>query len=213
MNISKINNTQSIGSYVNTKFNAAVNAKTASEKAETSKAFISSQEDMMKAEADRIREQNETSELDRILNKYVSGQKLTPGELSYLAKHNPEKYKEVAEVMRQREELERQMKNSGSKDRAEIAYAMTVSSLSSSLKSSSAGNGSGTTEVLAKHYNNAYHEFKNSKEYADLPGVSADEKEKDKYAGKKKRENGETYGLPIQSAYAPETAVSFNAIA
>ncbi len=57
--------------------------------------------------------------LKKILSKFRAGHKLTPAELQYLAKNAPDMYQKVVQIQRQREQLEEEIKNAGSKEEAQ----------------------------------------------------------------------------------------------
>ncbi len=59
------------------------------------------------------------SKLNRILNKFRAGHKLTPAELQYLEEKAPEIYQKVVQIQKQREQLEQEIKNSDSKEEAQ----------------------------------------------------------------------------------------------
>lgn len=58
--------------------------------------------------------------LERILNKFRSGKKLTAGELSYVARKAPEMYQKIVSVMQRREQLERRLESATKEEAAKI---------------------------------------------------------------------------------------------
>lgn len=62
---------------------------------------------------------NSDSKLNRILNKFRAGHKLTPAELQYLEEKAPEIYQKVVQIQKQREQLEQEIKNADSKEEAQ----------------------------------------------------------------------------------------------
>ncbi|MCI8668044.1 MAG: hypothetical protein HFI34_00765 [Lachnospiraceae bacterium] len=61
----------------------------------------------------------ENKRLQEICSKFRAGKELTAEELEYLAKHSPEMYKEVKEIMMEREAMELQMKLAKTKQEVE----------------------------------------------------------------------------------------------
>ncbi|GHU45403.1 hypothetical protein FACS1894120_0120 [Clostridia bacterium] len=131
--------------------------------------------------AEHLKETAETSEgdkqLQKILEKFNGGQKLTPSELSYLSTKDPQTYQHVADVTRRREALEQQMKEAKTKDGVNQAYAAAIQSVLTDR-----GAGGAPDEVLIKHLNNAYHEYSGTKKYAAKPNESQLAEEEKKLA-------------------------------
>lgn len=67
------------------------------------------------------------SKLNRILNKFRAGRKLTPAELQYLEEKAPEMYQKVVQIQKQREQLEQEVKNADSKEEAQEIVSDKIS--------------------------------------------------------------------------------------
>ncbi len=78
----------------------------------TEKPDMNAEQSYEQAMIEDFKEQHspENKRLQEIYNKFRAGKELTAEELEYLAKHNPEMYKEVKEIMMEREAMELQMK-------------------------------------------------------------------------------------------------------
>lgn len=76
------------------------------------KSDVSAEQSYEQALIEDFKEQHspENNRLQEIYNKFKAGKELTVEELEYLAKHSPEMYKEVKEIMMEREAMELQMK-------------------------------------------------------------------------------------------------------
>lgn len=73
---------------------------------------VNAEQSYEQAMIEDFKEQNspENKRLQEIYNKFRAGKELTVEELEYLAKHNPQMYKEIKEIMMEREAMELQMK-------------------------------------------------------------------------------------------------------
>jgi hypothetical protein len=69
--------------------------------------------------------------LERIINKFKSGKKLSSGELSYLAQKSPEMYNKVVRIMKQREMLEQRLEKAQSKEEAAEIIRQEMQAISS----------------------------------------------------------------------------------
>lgn len=76
------------------------------------KTDINAEQSYEQAMIEDFKEQHspENKRLQEIYNKFRAGKELTAEELEYLAKHDPKMYKEVKEIMMEREAMELQMK-------------------------------------------------------------------------------------------------------
>lgn len=100
-------------SYMQSPFDG-VSIYTGGKKTETKKvqkAASSPEEAFANHTIEKFQEENDpqAKRLERILSKFRGGKELSPSELEYLAKHAPEAYKEVCEVLKEREQLEREL--------------------------------------------------------------------------------------------------------
>lgn len=69
--------------------------------------------------AEQIRKETEkqaAKELNRILNKFRSGKKLTGMEMDFVAKHSPETYPKILRITQERRAMEAEMKQADSKE-------------------------------------------------------------------------------------------------
>ncbi len=76
------------------------------------------------------------SKLNRIINKFRAGHKLTQEELQYLQEKAPELYQKVVRIQKQREQIEQEIKNSDSK---EEARKMVTDKISMCMKTCDSG--------------------------------------------------------------------------
>lgn len=67
--------------------------------------------------------------LQRIINKFKSGKKLTSGELSYLAKAAPDIYQKVLRIMQRREQLEKRLEEASSKEEVQAIMMQEMQSV------------------------------------------------------------------------------------
>jgi hypothetical protein len=134
---------------------------------------------MMQPESRMTEEQKKAYE-DKIYQKARNGEKLTPSELEYIRRTNPEMYIRIKRVQMQREMLERKLKNCKSKKEVEEVYMQSMSSI---------GKKDPDREMLYRAYQKVTMDFKKTLKYKSLPEVEEDEKEK---GGRKKkqRDNG-----------------------
>lgn len=107
----------------------------------------------------------------RVYAKARSGQKLTPDEMSFLARTNPELYQKVLRAQRIRREMESRLKNCRSKQEAQEVFASFVGSISEKDPD---------RDMIIQALNQAFREFQESGEYQRLPDTEEDEKEQKK---------------------------------
>lgn len=132
---------------------------------------------------------NKDTKAESIMNKFRSGKKLSPDELSYLAASNPEYYKEVVKVMQEREALERQMKAAKTKEQVANVYMNALNA--ASVK---AENGASAEEITAElnQLSNAKQEYVQSAEYRHKPDRTLEENDIRKKVQEKEREDEKT---------------------
>ena len=114
-NIQPTTNTPILPNPASSHYNVATttnnNASITSSSNKTSKAFGNI----------RIAEPSEKDyKLERILRKFRSGKKLTPGELSYVARKAPEMYQKIVSVLQRREQLEKRLETATKEEAAKI---------------------------------------------------------------------------------------------
>ncbi len=116
----------------------------------------------------RINEPSEKDyKLERILRKFRSGKKLTPGELSYVARKAPEMYTKIVSVMQRREQLERRLETATKEDAAQI-MAEQMGSIENIVDDFE-------KEATANHLREVFNEFFSTKS----PDSEEDEEESD----------------------------------
>ncbi len=96
----------------------------------------------------------------RIYAKARSGQRLTPDEMSFLARTNPELYRKVLRAQRIRREMESRLKNCRSKQEAQEVFSSFVESISEKDPD---------RDMIIQALNQAFREFQESGEYQRLP--------------------------------------------
>ncbi len=96
----------------------------------------------------------------RIYAKAYSGQKLTPDEMRFLARTNPELYHKVLRAQAARRELERRLRNCSSKQEAQEVFADAISSVSEKDPD---------RDMILQALRQAFREFTESGEYQKLP--------------------------------------------
>lgn len=101
----------------------------------------------------------------RVYAKARSGQRLTPDEMNFLARTNPELYRKVLRAQRMRQELESRLKNCRSKQEAQEVFTAAVESISEKDPD---------RDMILQALNQAFREFKESGEYQRLPDKAED---------------------------------------
>jgi hypothetical protein len=129
--------------------------------------------------------------LERIINKFRAGQKLTGGELSYLAENAPDIYNKVLRVMMRREQLERRLEQARTAEEAakivaeemqaiagiggedDFEKTATLNHLRDAYNKHLSGGSFNGTEAIS-HYNKfaskAYHDYKRPRRSTDESG-------------------------------------------
>ncbi len=74
--------------------------------------------------------------LQRIINKFKAGKKLTSGELTYLAEKAPEMYQKVLRIMQKREQLEKRLEEADSKEEVQSIMMQEMQSIENFCASS-----------------------------------------------------------------------------
>ncbi|NBI91594.1 hypothetical protein D3Z45_13695 [Lachnospiraceae bacterium] len=96
----------------------------------------------------------------KVYAKARSGQRLTPEEMSFLARTNPELYRKVLRAQTLRRELESRLKNCKSKQEAQEVFSAAVGSISEKDPD---------RDMIIQALNQAFKEFKKSGTYENLP--------------------------------------------
>lgn len=104
----------------------------------------------------------------RVYAKARSGQRLTPDEMSFLARTNPELYRKVLRAQRMRKELESRLKSCRSKQEAQDVFAAAIESVSEKDPD---------RDMIIQALNQAFREFQESGEYQRLPERAEEEEE------------------------------------
>lgn len=110
----------------------------------------------------------ENRKISQIYYKFVGGKKLTAEELNYLAEYSPELYKQVREIMMERQALEMRMKMAKTKLEVQEA-AMDTLNYAKKTGESKEQEEAGATKAMARSNQlfNAYREFTASPEYKE----------------------------------------------
>ncbi len=128
----------------------------------------------------------------KVYAKARSGQRLTPEEMSFLARTNPELYRKVLRAQMLRRELESRLKNCKSKQEAQEAFSAAVGSISDKDPD---------RDMIIQALNQAFKEFKESGAYEMLPDTREEaENEKKPHKTMEYVRNGNGY----QEAYLTE---------
>lgn len=104
----------------------------------------------------------------RVYAKARSGQRLTPDEMSFLARTNPELYRKVLRAQRMRKELESRLKSCRSKQEAQDVFAAAIESVSEKDPD---------RDMIIQALHQAFREFQESGEYQRLPERADEEEE------------------------------------
>ena len=116
---------------------------------------------------DSFKEQNTPQDrrIKEIYNKFKAGKELSPAEIDYLAKNSPDLYKEVREIMQEREAMELKMKMA--ETQAEVT-SICMNEMTKVQSMLSAGDAEGQSEKLMARANqiaDAQQKFMASAEY------------------------------------------------
>lgn len=108
-----------------------------------------------------LQKTREASKLNEVVSKFKSGQKLTPSEMEYLAKHSPELYEKAIRILEERKALERQLRSAKTKQEAAQILQTALHVVEKT--------GGDEFEVVSKanHFHRAYAEFVAGKEDED----------------------------------------------
>lgn len=105
---------------------------------------------------------------NQIYYKFIGGKELSTDELSFLAKNEPELYKEVREVMLERQAMEMRLKTAKTKMEVASVHMNEISKIKDGM-----GNGEKATKKMARvtQTDSAFQEFTASVEYRELEDV------------------------------------------
>ena len=107
----------------------------------------------------------------RISNKLKTGKKLSPDELDYLRRTNPQLYMQVMRIQMDREVLEKKLKNCKSKEEAEDLIFTQMNSLNKK---------DANYELKSKSLQDTIEEFRKTEYYKHLPQKEKDKKDRNK---------------------------------
>lgn len=110
----------------------------------------------------------------RIYAKVQSGQKLSPDEMSFLARTNPALYQKALRAQMMRKALENRLKSCSSKEEAQNVFSAAVSSISEKDPD---------RDIIIAALTQAYKEFRENPGYQSLPETE-EEAEKNGKKGK-----------------------------
>lgn len=130
----------------------------------------------------------------RVYAKARSGQRLTPEEMSFLARTNPELYRKVLRAQTLRRELESRLKRCKSKQEAQEVFSAAVGSISEKDPD---------RDMIIQALNQAFEEFKESGAYESLPETREEAENAKKCQGMMKYEQNEN---GYQEVYLTEGA-------
>ncbi|MDD2971786.1 MAG: hypothetical protein PHE02_06615 [Lachnospiraceae bacterium] len=102
-----------------------------------------------------------TEKLQKILNKFRSGKKLTAEELEYLRQYAPEMYQKVIQIQQQREAIEQEMKSARTKEEAEQVLSQVTTMISGQKGDEF------TQEAMSSQLTDAVKEGMEGKQYRD----------------------------------------------
>lgn len=164
--------------------------------------------------ADRGSKVNQVSEgtnfkLQRILNKFRAGKKLSSGELSYLAANAPDIYQKVIRIMQRREQLEKRLEMAESKEEVQM---IMMEEMQSAEKFCANNDDDFETTAMINQLMNAYYEKTKSPGYKEMPENRLQEETRYEMADQEvtetadQGENPENLETPEAEAWEPEQA-------
>ncbi len=109
--------------------------------------------------------------LERIINKFKGGKKLTSGELTYLAKKNPTIYQKVLRIMQKREQLEERLAAAETKEEAQQIMMQEMQSVENFCANS---DDDFEKTALVSQMMDAYGEMTKSDAYQEKPDTNAE---------------------------------------
>jgi hypothetical protein len=101
-----------------------------------------------------------------VMNRFQAGKKLSSGDLAILRRHNPTAYSDAVRVMREREFLERQMRNAPTKQEINNIRMTTLATLGNR---SEIANNPELKLARANQLANAYYEYAKTEHYRKKP--------------------------------------------
>lgn len=152
---------------------ATGNRKKIQDKNENKNGKIISGEELM---IQQFKEQNskENNRIAEIWGKFKAGNDLTPEELEYLAKESPELYRQIKEIIMEREAMERQMEQAESKEEVAQIHANQMQKIHLSMgHGEEAAAQAEKTMARVNQIGQAYREFTASVEYAAKEDVES----------------------------------------
>lgn len=118
----------------------------------------------------QFKEQNsrENNRIAEIYGKFRAGKKLSPEEMDYIAKEAPELYRQVREILMERQALERQMEMAESKEEVAQIHANQLNKIQASMGTGEEAEGNAEINMArANHTMAAFQEFTASVEYKE----------------------------------------------
>lgn len=110
----------------------------------------------------------EKTRVEEIYAKFRAGKELTPDELKYLAENEPEVYKEVMEIIRERKAMEAQMKLAKTKQEVSSVHVNKMTNIKAAMgHGKQAESQAMKTMTRANQMMDAYTKFTSTKEYRE----------------------------------------------
>lgn len=119
---------------------------------------------------EQFREKNspENKRITEIYNKFRAGNELTAEELEYLAKNSPEMYKQVKQILLERQALERQMEQAETKEEVAEIHMNELNKIQATMgKGEEAAAQAETTMARVNQMRDAYVEYTATLEYKE----------------------------------------------
>ncbi len=155
-------------------FHAAINHNQASEK--TAQETLSAEQLMI----NEFKEQNskENNRITEIYYKFRSGKELTLEELDYLSKESPDIYRQVKEVMQERQQMEAQMEMAETKEEVSEIRINQVNKIQATMgKGEEAVSQAEKTMARVNQTNAAYTEYTATLEYKEKEDIESETEE------------------------------------
>lgn len=133
---------------------------------------------------------NEANKTNAIFYKFRAGKKLTPEELEYLARESPQMYRQVREVMMERQAMEAQMEMAESKEEVAEIHVNQVNKIMTTMGTGEEAKRSAEkTMARANQTEAAYTEFTASLAYHELEDMeSKTQEQRERLRGQKEQQ-------------------------
>lgn len=176
-------------------FHAVTDHKEAAKKTDAKAAISAEQLAINQFKEQNSKENNRTTE---IYYKFRSGKKLTPEELDYIAKESPELYRQVKEIMQERQAMEAQMKMAESKEEVAEIRIQEVNKIQATMgKGEEAAAQAEKTMARVNQVDAAYMEYTATLDYKEKEDIESETEEKRERLEELKRQQ-EAYSEKIK---------------